>query len=121
LNEFRNAINDDLNTPKALAALNKAVKMPLSADIYRLVTEKFDSVLSLSLEHAVIEQTATEKKTAVNKAVIPNEIIALAEKRLTAKREKDFATADKLRTEIAEHGYQITDTANGYEIKHNDK
>jgi cysteinyl-tRNA synthetase len=103
LNEFTEAINDDLNTPKAIAVLNKAVKLPASNDIYKLVTEKFDAVLSLSLDLSVNQ-----------KIEIPEHISKLAEKRLTAKKNKDFELADKLRKEIETAGYQIMDNKDGY-------
>ena len=102
---FTGALNNDLNTPVALSVLHQALKQPDSPDIYRLVTEEFDQVLSLSLATA-----------ATTVADIPAEITALAEQRLTAKRQRDFATADQLRTQITAAGYQINDTADGYTI-----
>jgi cysteinyl-tRNA synthetase len=45
--EFFDGLNDDLNTPKALAVVQKALKEKPSADIYKLVTEEFDKVLSI--------------------------------------------------------------------------
>ncbi|MDR0384318.1 MAG: cysteine--tRNA ligase [Christensenellaceae bacterium] len=45
--EFFDGLNDDLNTPKALAALQKALKEKPSEDIYKLVVDEFDRVLSL--------------------------------------------------------------------------
>jgi cysteinyl-tRNA synthetase len=118
LNEFTDAINDDLNTPRALAVLNKAVKMPLSKDIYKLVTEKYDLVLSLGLSAAVdANETAARKKS--KDSAIPSEITALAIKRMSAKNEKNFVSADKYRKQIEQKGFQIIDTKNGYEIKKN--
>ncbi len=107
--EFHNAINNDLNTPMALAVLHKALKSPLSIDIYDLVTKKFDSVLSLSLANAT-----NEKKEIIK---VPDEIIELAEKRLTEKKNKNYAAADELRKQIESAGYIITDTSNSYNIE----
>jgi cysteinyl-tRNA synthetase len=105
--EFAGAINDDLNTPRVLAAVNKALKLPASNDIFRLITTKFDAVLSLSLAEAAAE-TGVE---------IPDEIAALAEKRAAAKRSKDFASADKLRNKIETAGFTVTDSKDGYKIE----
>jgi cysteinyl-tRNA synthetase len=110
LTEFTNALNDDLNTTRALAVLNKAVKMPPSADIYKLVTEKFDLVLSLDL-------SAEGEKCAAPVPAVPTEIIELADKRAEAKKHRDFSAADKYRAEIEQKGYRIIDTPNGCEIK----
>jgi cysteinyl-tRNA synthetase len=109
LSEFAAALNDDLNTPAALAVLNKAVKMPPSADIYKLVTEKFDAVLSLDL-------AAAQPKDPKQTVSIPAEITELAKKRAAAKKERNFAAADSLRAQIEKMGYRITDTPAGHEI-----
>ena len=108
---FTDAISNDLNTPVALAVLHQTLKQPDSADIYRLVTEEFDQVLSLSL--------ATAANTEVQTETIPDEITKLAEQRLAAKKARDWATADQLRAQITTAGYQINDTPNGYTLTKN--
>ena len=47
---------------------------------------------------------------------IPEEIIALAEQRKTAKAEKNYALADELRAQITQAGWEIKDTKEGYEL-----
>ena len=108
---FTDALNNDLNTPVALAILHKALKQPDSQDIYNLVTEEFDQVLSLSL--------ATAASVATESEIIPDAITALAEQRLVAKQQRDWATADQLRAEIIKAGYQINDTPTGYTLTKN--
>ena len=108
---FTDAISNDLNTPVALAVLHQTLKQPDSADIYRLVTEEFDQVLSLSL--------ATAANTEVQTETIPDEITKLAEQRLAAKKARDWATADQLRAAITAAGYQINDTPTGYTLTKN--
>ncbi len=108
---FTDAINNDLNTPVALAVLHQALKQPESPDIYDLITKDFDRVLDLSL---VTATNAEEPATT-----IPAEITALAEQRLTAKKNRDWSTADKLRAEIIAAGYQINDTPDGYTLSKN--
>ncbi|MCL2861054.1 MAG: cysteine--tRNA ligase [Firmicutes bacterium] len=104
------AINDDLNIPLALGHLWTLLKNEPSIDIYNLSLE-YDKVLGLSLEK--VEKTVEEK---VN-IDIPKNIIELAEKRLDAKKAKDFASADALRNEIQKLGYSLIDTKDGFEIK----
>lgn len=108
---FTDAISNDLNTPVALAVLHQTLKQPDSADIYRLVTEEFDQVLSLSL--------ATAANTEVQTETIPDEITKLAEQRLAAKKARDWATADQLRAAITAAGYQINDTPTSYTLTKN--
>ena len=104
---FIDAINNDLNTPVALAVLHQALKQPESHDIYELITTEFDQVLSLSLDTAVNTNSTV---------AIPDTITALAEQRLQAKQQRDWATADALRNKITAEGYQINDTVDGYTI-----
>ena len=52
-----------------------------------------------------------------NKVDVPKEIQALADKREEARKNKDFATADKLRDEIKAKGYVLEDTLEGIRVK----
>ena len=47
---------------------------------------------------------------------IPQEVIDLADKRLEARKNKDFAKSDQLREAISNQGFLIKDTASGYEL-----
>lgn len=104
--EFIGAINDDLNTPKTLAALWNLVlnAVPSSKQKLKLIKE-FDKVLGLNLN-----------KVNKEKVQIPKEVKALAEQRLQARQHKDWKKADQLREKIKDLGYIIGDTKEGYEI-----
>lgn len=105
--EFQEAIDDDINVPMALGVLWKMIKEDKSKDIYDLALE-FDKVFGLSLNNAhPLEETQEDA---------PQEIKDIAEARLQAKKNKDYALADKLRGEITEKGYVIVDTKEGYKI-----
>jgi cysteinyl-tRNA synthetase len=106
--EFEDAINDDLNIPLALGVLFTMLKEPKSKDIFNLALE-FDKVFGLNLKDA------HEDLSNVNNDA-PKEIIELAEERLNAKKNKDFAKADELRNKIKELGYSILDSKEGYRI-----
>ena len=69
----------------------------------------FDKVLGLSLDKVTAP--------APEKIDVPEDVAALAEARLAAKKEKNWAEADRLRAEIAEKGYIIKDTKEGYTIE----
>lgn len=47
---------------------------------------------------------------------IPAEITDLANQRVIAKQEKNYALADELRNQIQSAGYTIKDTPNGFEL-----
>ena len=109
--EFEKAINDDINIPMALGVLWKMVKEPLSSDIYKLALE-MDKVFGLSLDK-VDEYLESQKEE------IPSEVVKLADERLEAKKNKNYALADELRAKITALGYSILDKKDGYDIKKN--
>ncbi len=46
----------------------------------------------------------------------PAEIASLAEERAAARRERDYATADRLKSEIEEAGWRVIDAGDGYRL-----
>lgn len=111
-NLFLEAINDDLNTPEALALLWNIIKddkLYPSEKIY--LANDFDKVFGLDLPKI---QPLKDSK------IIPEEIIRLAEQRKNARANKDFKLADELRTQIQNAGFEIIDLKeNNYEIRKN--
>ncbi len=103
---FTEAINDDINIPLGLGVLWNMLKEKPSQAIYDLAM-KFDKVLGLALD----TEPAPEKVEA------PEEVIKLAELRLKARKDKDWAQSDVLREQISKLGYQIIDKKDGYDIK----
>ncbi len=105
--EFTAAISDDINIPLGIGVLWSMLKEPASKDIYKLA-QKFDLVLGLALD--------SEPVTAQN-ADAPAEVVELANKRLEARKNKNFALSDELRNEIAALGYGVVDKKDGFELK----
>src|SRR3989344_6471422 len=104
--EFRKSINDDLNTPKALAAMWEMLKSNIpSQDKYDALID-FDDVLGLGLKDIQI----TEVK-------VPKEVAELVEKRELLRREGEFEEGDKLRMKIEEQGFRIEDSDQGPIVK----
>ncbi len=104
--DFRAALENDLNTPQAIAVLWSALKSNIpSPDKLDLLLE-WDQILGLGL--ADVEEVTPHDA--------PAEITALALKRLEAKQNKQFDEADALRTQIEEAGWTVTDTAGGYSL-----
>ena len=104
---FHKAINDDLNMPLAMSVVWDVIKNPKKSNKLAELLNKFDTVLALSLD----------KKT-VSQEEIPEEVIKLAEERLKARAEKNWAESDRLRDEILALGYSIKDSKDGYELHH---
>jgi cysteinyl-tRNA synthetase len=99
------ALRDDLNLPAALGALFTAVNA-LSAgpatDADRAGLAAVIQVLGLDLS-----------APAPGTPECPPEIRALANRRLEAKKARDFATADRLRAELAAAGWSMRDGKDG--------
>ncbi|HQQ56904.1 MAG TPA: cysteine--tRNA ligase, partial [Mesotoga sp.] len=105
LEEFHEAINDDLNTPRALAVLWKVIDSEdLSAGEKLALIEQFDRVLALGLAE-------------VESDTIPGEIEELALQRKQARKDRNWKRADELRDLISEKGYEILDDRDGYKIR----
>ncbi len=105
--DFLAAINDDLNTPKALALLWDVLKdNELKSETKYYLVLDFDRVLGFGLD-----------KVKEEKIDIPDEIKAIAEKRSEARKKKDWGASDQLRDELRKKGWVIEDTKEGYELK----
>lgn len=101
--EFKAAIEDDLNTPEALAVLWKAANSdyPTAAKASTLLW--MDRVLGLKLDEFVAKPL-----------FIPLNIKELADRRLRARQDGDWAAADRLRDELAAEGWEAEDGKDDY-------
>jgi len=105
--QFRDALQDDLNLPLAMSTVwNAARNNVKSKSIYNLLMD-FDKVLALDLD----------KKRTEAADDIPEEVTLLAEQRLEARKNKDWKKSDQLRDRIRQLGYSINDTPAGQVIK----
>ncbi|MCQ2604124.1 MAG: cysteine--tRNA ligase [Spirochaetia bacterium] len=104
---FTADISDDLNSPRALAEVWTLLKdngISDSEKLYLLLD--FDKVLGLRLD-------VPEKPAETVAEDIPAEVLELVESRKAARKNKDFAEADRCRDRIKELGYDIKDTPQG--------
>ena len=116
--EFRQALENDLNTSLALTALYSVLKAKLSDGDKRALIAEFDTVLSLGLLDAAdrLNKEAEAAKHAIPEGVTAEEaaeIEALIAKRSAARKAKDWATADAIRDELAARHIVVTDTPQG--------
>ncbi|MGD2187688.1 MAG: cysteine--tRNA ligase [Desulfobacterales bacterium] len=103
-NKFNEAINDDLNMPRAMAVVQEMLKSNISHAEKRNTMQDFDSVLGLGLDQIDKEQA------------LPEALQKLVDARTKARQAKDFATSDQLRAEIEALGYQVQDTKDGMKV-----
>ena len=104
--EFKNAIGDDLNMPKALGILNTVLKSGLTDGEKAALVLDFDTVLGLSLNE---ERKEYSKKSDVDE----EKINALLEQRTLARKEKNWAESDRIRDELDKMGIAIKDSKEG--------
>lgn len=123
---FVKALDNDLNTSLAVTAVYDVLKAKVSDATKLAVLADFDTVLSLGL----LEQAAALRdKQAVAQDADPHaeeaqaadpfvaEILAAIEARRVAKKERNFAEADRIRDELATRGVTLIDTPQGTTYK----
>ena len=108
---FNNALNGDLNTSLAITAVYDVLKAKCSDATKLAALEDYDRVLSLNLLQAA--QALREKQAREAAASADPEIDALVAQRTAAKKEKNFAEADRIRDELKAMGVEIIDTPQG--------
>lgn len=102
--KFTEYLDNDLDSPKALALLWDLVKDKDIIDKDKKATIlDFDKVFGFGLDKLQEEET-------------PNEILHLSEEREIARKNKNWKKSDELRDQINSLGYEIKDTENGPQI-----
>ena len=126
---FRAALDNDLNTAQAVTVLYDVLKAKTSDAGKLAALGEFDTVLGLDLlQKAAVKRDLERKASAAAAAgaefaVIPEdgaedpEVTALLLARRDAKKAKDFAEADRIRSELAAQGIQLTDLPGGVKWK----
>ncbi len=113
LEKFTAALENDLGTPQALSVLQIAVKDPeLKTEKALYLIQKMDSVLSLNLTGAAAEILAA-RSPAKNGDSEAAEIQQLIDERTAAKKAKNYARADEIRSLLKNKGIIIEDTPQG--------
>lgn len=112
---FHEAINDDLDTPKALALIWELTKDTAVPDADKRATVRhFDAVLSLGLAEAASDTDSSSRSLGViESADLPEEVQTLLAEREKARSRRDWTEADRLREAINLTGYLVEDTPKG--------
>lgn len=105
--KFQDAINDDINTPQALAIVWEMMKdTAIHPHNKKATLLDFDQVLGLDL-------IAHKKLPATD---IPDHVTRLAQEREIARAHKEWDHSDTLRKQIQEYGYDVLDTKDGFKL-----
>ncbi len=103
-NKFKEYIEDDLDTPRALSLLWDVFKDENISNADKKATIlDFDKVFGLGFENLKEEK-------------IPEEVMKMLKMREEARKNKNFKLSDELRKEINNLGYEVKDTSEGQKV-----
>ncbi len=106
--QFLNALSDDLDAPQALG---------VTFDFIRKMNQKCDrgtiSKDEVTEAYNFLSQVNHVFDLCSSTTDIPEIIQTLADNREKARKDKDWSTADKIRDELAAHGWEVRDTPTG--------
>ncbi len=109
--KFTEALDNDINTSLAVTCLYDVLKADTNDATKLFLLNDFDRVLSLDL---IKEAKAyNEKATAPEASEEDAEIDALVAQRTQARKDKNWAEADRIRDELNARGIVLTDTPDG--------
>lgn len=106
---FLDALNEDLNTPKALAVVWELVKAEIPAEKKIASLRKMDEVLGLELFKTQDIRRKTQE--------IPDEILKLVKEREDLRKKGEYEKADELRERITTMGFAVKDLKEGSEVE----
>jgi cysteinyl-tRNA synthetase len=119
---FDAAMRDDLNTPEAIAALFEVAgragreisARPEAALEFESLAEAMEKVLTIFGFDLARELSTEVEGVRIRYSEEPGrEILGRVAARENARREKDWATADRLRDELHAEGWSVEDTSEG--------
>jgi cysteinyl-tRNA synthetase len=118
VNEWRkklyDQLNDDLSTPQVIATLFEAVKKVNEIAANRLkISEKDLEIFKTTFKLFVFEILGFVSEKTENNHTLDGIMDLVLEIRNTAKQNKDWDTADKIRKQLKESGVEIMDDKNG--------
>ena len=118
--EFNTCMSDDFNTALALSNLFGYFK-----ELKKLTNAKDRKAVALATQlrktYSLLGLFTYDAKEYVEwfgkaEESIPEEVKAIAEERWTARINRDWAKSDELRGKLAELGYAVKDSKEGYEL-----
>jgi cysteinyl-tRNA synthetase len=104
-------MDDDLDTPKAMALLFDTVRQANSA------LDSGDESIAAGLTSAVREMCGAVGLRLVEQVVVPADVLAQATALDAARAAKDYDIADAIRTDLQEAGWQVETTRDGTTVR----
>ncbi len=110
------AMNDDFNSPTLIAHLFEAVKHINTLKEHKAtITESDKNLLKATLNAFIFDVLGLENKnvSSADNDKLPDVVSLLIQLRKEARDNKDFATSDKIRDQLAALGIQLKDGKDG--------
>ncbi len=111
--EFDEAVNDDLNIPRALGVVWNVIRYGVKSRVMYDLLVDMDAILGLD-----ISSYSGKEDNSTNES-LDSEIEGLIEKRQQARKDKNWKLADEIRDELKEKGIVLEDTPAGVKWKRN--
>jgi cysteinyl-tRNA synthetase len=108
--KFIHAMDDDFNTPKALASIFDLMKEinKYKGNGRATLKKTLDIFLELTNVLGLLEKEEER---------IPEKIMKLVKEREKARKEKDYKRSDKVRIQLKKEGWEVQDTSHGPKVK----
>ena len=110
---FREAIENDIQTPEALAIAWEVAKSNIPSPDKRDLIADFDQILGLDL----LDSQKGYTLKGVTFSELPDDVKKLVETRETARKNQDWKLSDELRGKILVTGYKIEDSSSGPKLQ----
>jgi len=111
--EFMAALLDDLNTPDALAELNKEARRLANADNEEAARSSAGKLLAAAEFLGLFQQDPQDWLAGDTEGLDDDLIDRLIEERNSARKNRNFARADEIRNQLQEMGISLEDVADG--------
>jgi cysteinyl-tRNA synthetase len=107
---FLEAINEDLNMPKALGVMWEMIRSDNPNPAKARLLFKMDEILGLDIKEITLHLKREQ-------GIVPDFIKELVRERESLRKQKKFSAADQLRAKIEKQGYEIEDSKSGIKVK----
>ena len=111
IDRFRSAMDDDLDTPTAMALVFDTVRRA------NVALDAGDAASAASLAAAVSAMLSAVGLRLAVAVEVPDEVLAAAAQLDSARAARDFATADAIRAELQEAGWTVETTRDGTSVR----
>jgi cysteinyl-tRNA synthetase len=111
IDRFRSAMDDDLDTPTAMALVFDTVRRA------NVALDAGDAASAAPLAAAVSAMLSAVGLRLAVAVEVPDEVLAAAAQLDSARAARDFATADAIRAELQEAGWTVETTRDGTTVR----